>query len=313
MPSVAANGIRIEYEETGDRSAPAIVLIMGLGMQLIAWPEALCGGLADRGFRVVRFDNRDVGKSTKVVKPGAIAVAAAFARALLGLPVSPPYTLRDMAADALGLMDALHIGSAHIVGVSMGGMIGQIIAAEHAGRARSLTSIMSSSGDPNLPHGDRRVLRALMRPRSSRDRERAIRQAMAFYRLIGSPGFPTGEAELRAKVERSITRCYYPRSFAHHLLAVTACGSRVDMLSRIRLPTLVLHGADDPLVPVAAGQDTAARIAGARLRIIPGMGHDLPAGLVPILLDAIAEHCRGVERAAVPETAGGRDEPALSS
>jgi pimeloyl-ACP methyl ester carboxylesterase len=213
-----------------------------------------------------------------------------------------------MAADALGLMDALSIGSAHIVGVSMGGMIGQIIAAEHAGCARSLTSIMSSSGDPNLPRGDRRILFALMRPRPAGDRERAIRESMAFWRLIGSPGFPTGEAELRAKVERSIARCYYPASYAHHLLAVTAGGSRVDMLSRIRVPTLVLHGSDDPLIPVEAGRDTAAHIPGSQLRIFPGMGHDLPGVLVPILVDAIAEHCLGAERAAAraaPETIGG--------
>jgi len=298
MPSVAANGVQIEYAESGDAAAPAILLIMGLGMQLIAWPEAFCTGLADRGFRVVRFDNRDVGKSTKIRKPGAIALAAAFARALAGLRVVPPYTLRDMAADAVGLMDALHIDRAHIVGVSMGGMIGQIIAAEHSERVRSLTSIMSSSGDPNLPRGNAEVLRALMRPRPVRDRERAIRQAMDFYRLIGSPGFPTSEADLRAKVERAITRCYYPSGFARHLLAVMAAGSRVEMLSRIRVPTLVVHGADDPLVPVEAGRDTAAHIAGAELRIIPGMGHDLAGGLVPILVDAIAEHCGSADRSA---------------
>jgi proline iminopeptidase len=298
MPSVAANGIHIEYAENGDKAAPAILLIMGLGMQLIGWPEAFCAGLADRGFRVIRFDHRDVGKSTKVRKRSALALAAAFARALAGLRVVPPYTLHDMAADAIGLMDALDIGAAHIVGVSMGGMIGQIIAAEHPQRTRSLTSIMSSSGHPDLPRGNPKATRALLRPRPRRDRERAIREAMAFFRLIGSPGFPTSDQELRAKVERGIARSYYPAGIAHHLLAVMTSGSRVELLSRIRAPTLVLHGADDPLVPVEAGMDTAMRIPGAALRIIPGMGHDLPGQLVPVLVDAIAAHCSRADRLA---------------
>jgi pimeloyl-ACP methyl ester carboxylesterase len=298
MPSVTVDRLKIEYAESGDHAAPAILLIMGLGMQLTAWPEDLCDGLADRGFRVVRFDNRDVGKSTKIRRPGGLALAAAFARALAGFRVMPPYSLRDMAADALGLMDALGLDQAHIVGVSMGGMIGQIIAAEHAARTLSLTSIMSSSGNPNLPRGDPRVLQALMRPRRWRDREHAIAEAMAFYRLIGSPDFPTGEDELRVKVTRSIDRCYYPAGFAHHILAIMASGSRVDLLRRIRAPALVVHGTDDPLIPVAAGKDTAAHIPGAELKIIRGMGHDLPSGLVPILVEAIAAHCRRAYRRA---------------
>jgi pimeloyl-ACP methyl ester carboxylesterase len=194
-------------------------------------------------------------------------------------------------------LDALGIERAHIVGASMGGMIAQIIAAEHPDRAKSLVSIMSSSGNPALPHPDPKVLRALLRPRP-RNRERAIRQAMELYRMIGSPGFPTSEVELRAKVERSISRCYYPEGVTRHLLAVQTSGSRVEMLRGIRLPTLVLHGGDDPLIPVEAGKDTAANIPGAKLRIIPGMGHDLAGGLVPILVDAIAEHCRSADRSA---------------
>ena len=289
MPHVIVKGLRIEYLDTGERERPAILLIMGLGMQLTAWPEAFCSGLAERGFRLVRFDNRDVGLSTKIRKPGAVALAAVFARALAGVP---PYSLHDMAGDALGLMDALGIEQAHIVGLSMGGMIGQIIAAEQPARALSLTSIMSSSGDPRLPRGDPRIMRELMRPRQAGNRERAVRQAMEFYRLIGSPGFPTNEPELRAKVERSIDRCYYPMGFAHHMLAIMACGSRVDLLRRIRAPSLVVHGTDDPLVPLAAGQHTAAHIPGAELKVIRGMGHDLPPGVVPILVAAIADHCR---------------------
>jgi len=275
---------------------------MGMGMQLTAWPEALCTGLADRDFRVVCFDHRDVGLSTKVKSPGTIAMAAAFARALAGLRVVPPYTLREMAADTVGLMDTLRIERAHIVGVSMGGMIGQILAAEQPARVRSLASIMSSSGAPDLPRARAPVRRALMRPRLLRDRRRAVRQAMGFYRLIASPGFPTSEADLRAKVERNIERCYYPQGFVHQLLAVIADGSRVELLKRIRVPTLVLHGLDDPLIPVEAGRDTAARIPGATLRIIPGMGHDLPPGLVPILTEAIAQYCHDADRLAASWT-----------
>jgi pimeloyl-ACP methyl ester carboxylesterase len=220
-----------------------------------------------------------------------VAVAAAFARALAGLRVKAPYLLADMARDAIGLMDALGIAQAHIVGASMGGMIAQIVAAEHPERVLSLTSIMSSSGAPDLPRGDPRLIETLAWPRLGFNRERAIRQAMDFYRRIGSPGFPTSEEQLRAKVERSIDRCYYPAGMGRHLLAILASGSRVELLARIRAPTLVLHGDDDPLVPVEAGRDTAARIPGARLRIISGMGHDLAPGLAPILMDAIAEHC----------------------
>ena len=296
MPIVAANGMNIAYVENGDKAAPVVLLIMGLGMQLIAWPDAFCDGLADHGFRVVRFDNRDVGLSTKIRSVGAVAVAAAFARAMVGRSVKAPYVLADMARDAIGLMDAIGVERAHIVGASMGGMIAQIIAAEYPERALSLTSIMSSSGNPDLPRGDSRLVEALFWPRPAFNRERAIRRAMDFYRLIGSPGFPTSEEQLRAKVERSVDRCYYPAGMAHHFLAILASGSRVEMLARIRAPTLVLHGADDSLVPVEAGKDTAAHIPGARLRIISGMGHDLAPGLAPILVDAIAEHCKGAAR-----------------
>lgn len=306
MPIVAANGMDIAYVENGDRSGPAILLIMGLGMQLIAWPDEFCEGLARRGFRVVRFDNRDVGLSTKARGGGAIAVAAAFASALAGLPVAAPYLLSDMARDAIGLMDALGIERAHIVGASMGGMIAQIIAAERPERVLSLTLIMSSSGDPDLPRSDPRLIQALFLRRFAFTRERAVRQAMRFYRLIASPGFPTSQEQLRAKVERSVDRCYYPAGVGRHLLAILASGSRVAMLGRIRAPTLVLHGADDIFVPVEAGRDTAARIPGARLRIIPGMGHDLAPGLIPILVEAIAEHCTAAAEVS------GRGRPARS-
>jgi pimeloyl-ACP methyl ester carboxylesterase len=298
MPAVAANGISIEYLESGDPGAPVILLIMGLGMQLIAWPDAFCRGLADRGFRVVRFDNRDVGHSTKMHWGNAVTLAAAVARAIAGGRVTAPYTLNDMGADAVGLMDALAIGRAHIVGASMGGMIAQIIAADHPQRTRSLVSIMSSSGDRQLPRGNTRALLPMLWPHPPFFRpQRAVRRHMGILRAIGSPGFPTADEELRVKVEASFARSYYPPGFARQVLAIAASGSRVELLQRIRVPTLVLHGSDDPLIPAAAGEDTAARIPGAKLKIIPGMGHDLASGLVPLLVDAIAEHCQAADRA----------------
>jgi pimeloyl-ACP methyl ester carboxylesterase len=178
-------------------------------------------------------------------------------------------------------------------------MIGQIIAADHPDRAASLVSMMSSSGNPALPHPDPKVLKVLLWPRPRNNRERAIRQAMELFRIIGSPDFPTSEVELRANAERSISRCYYPAGVTRHFLAIQASGSRVDMLRCIRVPTLVLHGTDDPLIPVEAGKDTAANISGAKLRIIRGMGHDLPRALLPTLINAIAEHCMVADRQAL--------------
>jgi pimeloyl-ACP methyl ester carboxylesterase len=303
MTAVKANGIEIEYEDRGSRDGPVIVLIMGLGMQLIAWPDALCEGLAARGFRVIRFDNRDSGLSAKTPSAGPFPMAPLMALAFLRLPVRPPYTLNDMASDTLGLMDALGIARAHVVGASMGGMIAQIIAAEHPGRVSSLISLFSTSGNRALPGPEPKVLRALIRRRRRSDPGRAVNETMGFLRLIGSPGFPTSDAELRAKVERSVARCYYPQGFTRQLLAVLTAPDRRPMLRRIRAPTLVLHGAEDPFVRPAAGADTAANIPGARLRIIPGMGHDLPGALLPFLVEAIAEHCLKAEDKARGATA----------
>jgi pimeloyl-ACP methyl ester carboxylesterase len=207
-----------------------------------------------------------------------------------------------MASDALALMDALGVDRAHIVGASMGGMIAQIIAAEHADRVKSLVSLFSTSGNPALPGPEPKVLRALIRRRRRSDPARAVQETMDFLRLIGSPGFPTSEPELRAKVERSIGRSYYPQGFTRQLLAILTAADRRPMLGRIRAPTLVLHGAEDPFIPPAAGEDTAANIPGARLRIIPGMGHDLPAALLPLLVDEIAAHCLCAEDKARNET-----------
>ena len=228
---------------------------------------------------------------------GSLATSAMMARAFFGLPVRPPYTLNDMARDTVGLMDALGIGQAHVVGASMGGMIAQIVAIEHPERVKSLTSIMSTSGDRALPGPKGKVLRALLRPRP-RDKAVAVRRGMEIFRLIGGSGYPPTEAELRARVERAVRRSYRPDGFARQLIAIQTAPSRVRTLRRVRAPTLVLHGSDDPLVPMAGGEDTAANIPGARLRIVPGMGHFLPEALVPLLVDEIAGHCLEAEDAA---------------
>ncbi len=303
MSSVQANGITIEHQELGPPDAPAILLIMGLGMQLVAWPDSLCQGLAARGFRVVRFDNRDVGLSTRMPSAGRLRMGGMMARAFLHLPVRPPYTLNDMARDTVGLMDGLGIGAAHVVGASMGGMIAQIVAAEHPDRVKSLISIMSSPA-PVMPAP--KVLRALLKPRP-RDRDQAARRMRDFFRLVGGAGYPPTDAELKARVDRSLSRSYRPDSFGRQLLAVRTGPSRIAMLRRVSAPTLVLHGANDPLVPPIGGKLTGAAVPGARLRIVPGMGHFQPEALVPLLIDEIAGHClkaEGAAEARVPEDAG---------
>ncbi len=304
MTAVRANGITIEYSETGPPDASVVLLVMGLGMQLVAWPNSFCEGLAARGFRVVRFDNRDAGLSSKMPSAGSFATTAMLAQAIVALPVRPPYTLNDMANDAVGVLDALDIAKAHIVGASMGGMIAQIVAIDHPDRVKSLTSIMSTSGDRALPGPKAKALAAVLRPRP-RNEGHAIQRGVELFQLLNGSGYPANEAELRAKVERAVARCWFPDGIARQLLAILSAPSRVRALRRIRAPTLVLHGSDDPLVQMAGGEDTAANIPGARLRIIPGMGHFLPESLIPLLVAEIAGHCikagddpRGVVRRA---------------
>jgi len=293
MTIASANGIDIAYDDRGRLTDPAILLIMGLGTQMIAWPEAFCDDLALRGFRVVRFDNRDVGLSSKCDVAPPIDLAAVLQRVMTGQKIDPPYELTDMAADAVGLMDRLAIDKAHIVGTSMGGMIAQIIAAKYSNRVRSLVSIMSSSGDPGLPQAAPAAMKAIMQPRpDGNDRELAIQHGMGIYRAIGSPGFPTPDSELRMKVGAAFDRSYHPAGVGRQFAAILANGSRVELLKKLSVPTLVLHGSEDALVPVEAGRHTAASIRGASLTIIPGMGHDIANGLIPILVEAIAVHCK---------------------
>ena len=295
MPLAKANGIELAYEESGGRGAPAILLIMGLGVQLTGWREPFCERLAQAGFRVLRYDNRDTGLSTKFPEGGEPNIAELFQRAMRGEPVEAPYTLVDMANDGVGLLDALGIARAFIVGVSMGGMIAQIIAADHPERTSGLVSIMSTSGRPGLPPGKPEALMALMNPPADSARETVIEQIIHSRRVIGSPGFPEDEAILRQQVEESYERCYYPEGMARQTAAILKSGSRVERLERIGVPSLVIHGVDDPLLPVEAGKDTAATIPGAELELIPGMGHGLESGLETRIADAIIGFCSRVK------------------
>ncbi len=294
MPSVKANGIDIAYDEFGDRAAPVILLIMGLGVQLTGWRESFCRRLAAGGFRVVRYDNRDVGHSTKFEGAGVPSMGETMQKAMRGQPIDAPYILTDMANDAAGLLDALGVKKAHVVGASMGGMIAQDFAADNPNRTASLVSIMSSSGRPGLPPAKPEAMMALTVPPPATDRESVIAHTMKARRTIGSPGYPEDEAVLRQQVADSYDRSYYPQGMARQFAAIVADGSRVERLGKIRAPSLVIHGADDPLVPVEAGKDTVAGIAGAELLVVPGMGHGIESGVEPIVADAIVAFCRKV-------------------
>jgi pimeloyl-ACP methyl ester carboxylesterase len=291
MSSVRANGLDLAYESHGRSGAPAVLLVMGLGRQLTAWPDELIAGLVDAGYRVIAFDNRDVGLSSKLESAGRPQLVRALLRRALRLPIKAPYQLSDMSADCAALLAALHIDRAHVIGVSMGGMIGQLFAGSYPESTASLTSIMSTSGARGLPDARPAARRALIaRPPRNADLEQLVAHFVGVFRIIGSPGFPTPDELLRARFRISLRRSYYPTGVTRQLLAVLAAGDRSALLRRIRVPTLVIHGEDDPLVPVECGEDTARKITGARLVRVPGMGHDLAPGLVPILLEAILPH-----------------------
>lgn len=285
-------GIELEYEYDGDRARPVVLLIMGLGMQLVAWPQELVDGLLARGFGVLRFDNRDAGLSTQIDAFHPRGIAGALLRGAVGWPVQAPYTLDDMATDTVGLLDALKIDRAHLVGASMGGMVAQLVAARFPQRALTLTSIMSTSGHRRLPSPRLDALAAFMRrPPSGAPLPALVDHYMHLFSVIGSPGYPTPTGVMRERLQRSLSRAFRPHGTARQMLAIAASGDRTGLLPQITAPTLVIHGEADPLVPVAAGRDTAKRIAGAQLLTVPGMGHDLPVSLMPMLSAAIADHC----------------------
>jgi len=291
---VKANHIDIEVEDTGadgsQAARPAVLLIMGLGMQLIEWPQALVQSLVDAGYRVIRFDNRDIGLSQHFDALGAPNVFWTAMKLRLGVPVRPPYSLRDMALDAVGVLDALGLQKAHVVGASMGGMIAQRVALAAPERVLSLTSIMSSSGARKLPPPRQDVLRMMLRRPLNPDHDVLVEHAVKLLQAIGSPGFPRPDAEIRDSVTEAMQRSFHPVGTLRQMVAVGADVTRALELANARTPTLVLHGRADPLVPYACGEDTAWRIQGARLVGIDGMGHDLPPGVVERLLAEMLPH-----------------------
>ncbi len=293
-----ANGLSISYEDKGPRDAPVILLVMGLGGQLTLWPDEFVDALNARGFRTLRYDNRDVGLSTRFEAAGVPNLKWMFVKAAIGLPVRPAYTLADMASDAIALLGQLGVDRAHIVGASMGGMIAQHIAARFPERVLSLTSIMSTTGNRRLPRAQKEAMRALANRPMGGDAEEMIAYSVRAARVIGSPAYPPDEVRLQRRVRADYERGFYPQGVARQMAAIIADGDRRPMLKEIRTPTLVIHGEDDPLVPLAGGRDTAENIAGARLITIPGMGHDLPLALVDTLTGAIADHAESAGVAA---------------
>ena len=293
---VKANGIAIEVEDTGadgsQQGRPAVLLIMGLGMQLVAWPPAFVKGLVDQGYRVIRFDNRDIGLSQHFDHLGVPNLLFESLKHRVGLPVKAPYTVHDMAADAMGVLDALGVGRAHVVGVSMGGMVAQRVALAAPERVLSLASIMSSSGARYLPGPKPHVLRALFSRPQGQGEGAIVDHYVKLFRVIGSPGYPLDEAALRERILVGTRRSFHPAGTLRQMTAIAADTRRADELSRIKSRTLVLHGKDDPLVPLACGHDTARRIPGAGLVTIDGMGHDLPPGVVERLLEPLVPHLK---------------------
>jgi pimeloyl-ACP methyl ester carboxylesterase len=291
MPTARANSIDVDYAQFGPADAPALVLVRGLGTQRIMWPEKLLAGLVDRGLRVITPDNRDVGHSTKLDAAGTPDVAAVL-RAMADGAASPsPYSVADMASDVVGLLDALEVERAHVMGISMGGMIVQHLAASHGERLVSMTSVMSSSGAPGLPAATPEAMAALMSaPSDPNSRDSVIENSVASQKVFGSPGYPTSDEDLRAAAGRAYDRCHHPAGVARQMAAVMADNGRFELLEQVRVPTLVLHGEADPLIPIECGRDTAQRIAGARFHSFEGMGHDLPSGLLPQLVEVIADH-----------------------
>jgi pimeloyl-ACP methyl ester carboxylesterase len=294
MPTVTTpnTGITLFYEDHGTPDAAVILLVMGLGAQLTLWPDELVAALVGEGFRVIRYDNRDIGLSQKMEGQRAPKPAVQVLRKKLGFPARVPYTLREMADDGIGLMDALGIARAHVVGASMGGMIAQLMAIHHADRLLTLTSIMSTTGSGRLPQAEKHAIDALTAPLKALDEETVVAHGLNIARNIGSPGYPFDPEVQREKVLRGVRRSVYPAGLPRQLAAIIDDGDRTLRLAGVRVPTLVMHGEADPLVKLAGGEATAAAIPGARLVTIPGWGHDLPLALVDRIAGEIAGHAR---------------------
>jgi pimeloyl-ACP methyl ester carboxylesterase len=292
-PQIArANGIDICYEIFGDPAADPLLLIMGLGGQMIHWEDDFCRQLAARGFRVIRFDNRDIGKSSKMTGGKRLTPVELLKLRFLKIPIAAPYKLRDMAEDTVGLMDALGIKSAHLVGASMGGMIAQETTMLFPQRVRSLTSIMSTTGNPKVPPPTREASAMLMAPPPLTKEEYFERYAQT-WKILRAGSFPQDEALDRSRAERTFERGLNPAGVGRQLRAILASGSRKERLRAVKVPTLVIHGTVDPLVRPEGGKDTAASIPGAKLLMIEGMGHALPIPMWPQIIDAIDKHAHG--------------------
>ena len=294
---IRANNIDIVVDDSAktDPAAvgkPVVLLIMGLGMQLIAWPPHMVQGLVDAGYRVVRFDNRDVGLSSHFNQLGKPNILWASIKYKIGLTPAAPYSLKDMAHDALGVLDALGIDKAHVVGVSMGGMIAQRVAIAAPQRVLSLTSIMSTSGARGLPQPSNKVMKALLSRPAGKSKEAVLEHSVRLFQTIGSPAYPTPATELRERMAASVERSFNPVGTLRQMMAIVSDVTRAAQLARITSPTLVIHGKADPLVPYACGEDTARRIPGARMLGIAGMGHDLPPEPVAQILAALTAHMK---------------------
>lgn len=292
---VTANGLQIEVDDTGGEGRPVILLIMGLGMQLVAWPNGFVQQLVDAGFRVVRHDNRDIGLSQGFDHAGTGNIVWETVRHRLGLKVRSAYTLQDMTQDSIGVLDALGIAKAHVVGASMGGMIAQRLAASAPQRTASLVSIMSSSGARGLPGPRREVTAMLMRRPLGRSESELVAHSVKLLRLIQSPAYPQTDEELAERLTFSMRRSYRPAGLMRQMLAIGADDDRPQILPRIQSPTLVMHGEADALVPIACGKDSAQRIPGSKFIAIPGMGHDLPPQVCTILANHIASFAHAVD------------------
>jgi pimeloyl-ACP methyl ester carboxylesterase len=295
MPRAAANGIQIEYDTFGDVSGRPLLLIIGLGAHMIHWGDDLLKDLVARGHYVIRFDNRDVGLSTKFGEAGIPNLPEIFGRLLRGEKVKPPYTLDDMADDAVALLDALKINKAHICGMSMGGMIAQTIAIRHPERVLSLISIYSTTGNPQVPQPKPEIIGILTAP-PPEERQAFIEHMLRLFKTISGPGFPPDEKWMRGILSETYDRSFYPEGVARQLLAILTQANRGPALASVKVPALVIHGTSDPLVSVEGGKDTARSIPGAELMLIEGMGHDLPhGGAWPRVVEAIARHTQKVK------------------
>ena len=296
MPQIVTKGIQLEYETFGSPKNPTILLVMGLGCQLIHWPVELCERLVGLGYHVIRFDNRDVGLSTILDHKGRPNLKRIILFRTLRLPHPVPYTLKDMAKDTLGLLDALGVERVHLVGISMGGMIAQIIAAHYPGRVLSLTSIMSASGNPWISPSKPEAAKALLTPPADPNNFDAIvERSVRINKVIQSPKFARDDEELRRRAEIVVSRSHHPEGTLRQMVAAFTSGDRRNQLKKITVPAMVFHGDQDPLIKVECGIDTAHHLPNSELRVIPGMGHDLPDAILPELADAIVSAAKRAE------------------